>query len=126
MLKAILEPVIKVLKGRLKKAGLKEKLLKHPKYLEKSKEIWAMIDEDYKISEKVDSKLKSKVDKFDKTLLAMFPELTKDDVLELRQSIFKEINIELINQLSQVQSTDDQNANEVSKEGITSTNMNIK
>lgn len=126
MLKAILEPVIKVLKGRLKKSGLKEKLLKHPKYLEKSKEIWAMIDEDYKISEKVDSKLKSKVDKFDKTLLAMFPELTKDDVVELRQNIFKEINIELINQLSQVKSTDDQNASEVSNEGTTSTNMNIK
>jgi len=92
MLKSIFESIAKVLKGKLNKFGLEEKLSKHSNYISKAKEIWDMIDKDFGISDTVENKLKLKVDKFDQALLAKFPELTQDDVTELRQSIVQDIN----------------------------------
>ena len=51
-----------------------------------------MIDEDFRISKTVQEKIASKADEFDKRLLSKFPELSQDDVQELRQSIAGEIN----------------------------------
>jgi len=92
MLKSIFESIAKVLKGKLNKSGLEEKLSKHSNYIEKAKEIWDMINKDFGTSDTVGNKLKSKVDKFDQALLAKFPELTQDDVAELRQSVVQDIN----------------------------------
>ena len=93
MLKTVFKQVAKVLKGKLNKFGLEEKLAKHPNYIAKAKEIWEMINEDLGISDTVENKLVSKVDKFEKALLDKFPELTKDDVTEIRQSIVGESNV---------------------------------
>ena len=92
MLKTIFKQTTKVLKEKLNKFGLKEKFAKHPNYIEKAKEIWDMINEDLGISDTVENKLILKVDKFEKALLAKFPELTKDDVTEIKQSIVGEFN----------------------------------
>ena len=92
MIKTVFKQAAKVLKGKLNKFGLEEKLAKHPNYLEKAKEIWAMINEDLRISNTVENKFISKVEKFEKALLAKFPELTKADVTEIKQSIVEEFN----------------------------------
>lgn len=94
MLDTIFKPIEKVVKSRLGKLKLKEKLSKHPDYVAKAKEIWALVDQDLGISDKVENKLKPKIEQFNKTLRSKFPELTEEDVTELRETIVGEINKE--------------------------------
>ena len=82
----------KVIKDKLNKSGIEKDLKKHSNYLAKSKEIWAMINEDLGISDIVENKLISQVGKFEKALIVKFPELTKDNVIEIIQSIVGKIN----------------------------------
>lgn len=84
--------IAKVLKGKLDKCGLPEKLAKHPNYIVKAKETLAMINEDLGISNTIENKLVPKVDKFEKAVIAKLPKLAKKDDTELRQSIVEEIN----------------------------------
>jgi hypothetical protein len=92
MIKIILTLIAKVLENKLSKSGVEEKLLKYQSYITLGKGIWNKIDEDFRISDTVEKKIISKADEFDKALLAKFPELTQDDVAELRQSIAGEVN----------------------------------
>lgn len=92
MIKTILALIAKVLESKIKKSGIEETILKNKKYVEAAKGLWYMVDEDFRISKTVEDKLKSKSDEFDKRLLTKFPELSQDDVQELRQSIAGEIN----------------------------------
>ena len=150
MLKIILKKIKKVLKFKLNKFGLKEEIAKHPNYLAKAKEIWDMINEDFGVSDTVENKLTLKVEKFEKALLAKFPELTKGDVTEIKQSIVGEFNtdkdvvealkqvqdfntklqdenVKLKNQLSKFQSLDSENAGTGSNEtSTTTTTIDVK
>lgn len=92
MLKTMLEKIEKVLKGKLDKLKIQEEIKKHSNYLLKAKEIWTMINVDLGISNTVENKFISKVEKFEKTVLAKFPELTKEDVIELRKNIIGGVN----------------------------------
>jgi hypothetical protein len=87
MIKSILKPIEKVVTSRFNKSGLKEELAKHPDYVTKAKEIWDMIDKDFGISSTIDNILKLKVDKFDQVLISKFPELAKEEIKELKESI---------------------------------------
>lgn len=93
MLKSILKPVEKIIASKLNKSGLKEELSKHSDYVAKAKEIWDMIDEDFGISSTIENVLKLKLDKFEQTLGSKFPELTKEDIMELKESIFENLNL---------------------------------
>ncbi|MBC2456117.1 hypothetical protein [Clostridium beijerinckii] len=92
MIKTILKLLVGVLGKRLIKAGLEETLLKNQAYITAAKQIWNVVEENFRIAEKVEEKIKSKADEFDKMLLSKFPELTKDDVAELRQAVAGEVN----------------------------------
>ena len=105
----MLEKIEKVLKGKLDRSKLQEKIVKHPNYILKAKEIWNMINADLGISNTVENKFISKVEKFEKTVLAKFPELTKADVIELRKTIIgganagKEMVLNQVDNLKQLQ-----------------------
>lgn len=92
MLKTMVEKIEKVLKGKLEKTKFQEKISQHPAYLVKAKEVWNMINNDLGISDKVENKLLPKINKFEKIISDKFPELTKEDVLELKRSIIGEFN----------------------------------
>lgn len=92
MLKIMIEKIEKVIKGKFDKTKFQEKIAKRPDYILKAKEIWNMIDDDLGISDKVENKVVPKIQKFEKIILAKFPELTKEDVVELRNSIIGELN----------------------------------
>lgn len=92
MLDIILKPIQKVLSTRLEKTKLKEEFLNHPNYTSKAKEIWDMIDEDFGITSTIENVLKLKIDKFDKTLIEKFPELTQKDISELKENIIGELS----------------------------------
>jgi hypothetical protein len=88
----MIEKMEKVIKGKFDKTKFQEKIAKRPDYILKAKEIWNMIDDDLGISNKVENKVVPKIQKFEKIILAKFPELTKEDVVELRNSIIGELN----------------------------------
>ena len=92
MIKTILKLIVKVLESKLSKSGLEEKILQNKNYITVAKQIWNMVDENFRISETVEEKLESKTEQFDKMLLAKFPELSEEDVAELRQSVAGEVN----------------------------------
>lgn len=92
MIRTALKLIIKVLESRLVKSGLEETILKNKNYITVGKAIWNIVDENFRISKTVEEKVLSKADQFDKLLLAKFPELSQDDVAEIRQAIAGEVN----------------------------------
>ncbi|NSB16445.1 hypothetical protein [Clostridium beijerinckii] len=92
MIRTALKLIIKVLESKLIKSGVEEVILKNKNYVTVGKAIWNIVDENFRISKTVEEKVLSKADQFDKLLLAKFPELSQDDVAEIRQSIAGEIN----------------------------------
>jgi len=102
MIKTILKLLVEVLGKRLIKAGLEEELLKNQKYITAAKNIWNVVNENFRISDAIETKIASKADQFDKLLLSKFPELTQDNITELRQSIAGEVNADKEAVLSQI------------------------
>ena len=92
MIKTILKLIIEVLGKRTIKAGLEETLLKNQVYITAAKQVWTVVEENFRIAEKIEEKIKSKADEFDNMLLAKFPELTQSDISELRQAVAGEAN----------------------------------
>lgn len=92
MIKTILTLIAKVLESKLKKSGLEEVILKNQNYITEAKKIWNMVDENKRISKTVEEKLLSKADQFNNALLVKFPELSQEDIANLRQSIAGEVN----------------------------------
>ncbi|HFD2032018.1 hypothetical protein [Clostridium perfringens] len=92
MLKTILKLVIKVLESKLQKSGLEEKVIRNKQYIDVAKQVWNIVEENFRITESVEKKLSSKADEFNKIMLDKFPELTISDISELRQSIAGEVN----------------------------------
>lgn len=92
MLKTILKPIEVILKTRIEQSGLKEEFAKYPEYVAKAKEIWDMIDKDFRISDTIENVLKLKIDKFDQTLTNKFPELNNEDITKIKESIIGEFN----------------------------------
>lgn len=92
MVKTILGLLVKVLESKLVKSGLEKTILQNKNYITVAKQVWSIVDENFRISKTVEEKLESKAEQFDKLLLAKFPELSKEDAAELRQSIAGEVN----------------------------------
>lgn len=113
MIKAILKLLVEVLGKKLIKAGLEEELLKNQKYINAAKMIWNVVEENFRITETIEEKILSKADAFDQKLLAKFPELTQNDVTELRQAVAGEINQGkdvVLNQVDGLKQLQDSNA----------------
>ncbi|AQS10553.1 hypothetical protein CLOBY_26980 [Clostridium saccharobutylicum] len=102
MIKTILKLIIEVLGKKAIKAGLEEQILTHQNYITAAKEVWNVIEENFRISKTVKEKVANKAEQFDKMLLAKFPELSQSDVAELRQAIAGEVNVDKAEVLSQV------------------------
>ncbi len=92
MITTTLKLIIKVLESKLTKSGVEEIILRNKNYITVGKAIWNVVDENFRISKTVEEKIESKADEFDKLLLAKFPELSQEDVAEIRQSIAGEVN----------------------------------
>lgn len=91
-MKELIKILVKLIESKLKKCGLEEKLLQHKEYVTTAKEIWNVIEENFRITENIENKLISKADEFDKLFLSKHPEISKEDLLDLRQSIAGEVN----------------------------------
>mgnify|MGYP001565186153 CR=1 FL=1 len=92
MIKELIKILVKLVEAKLKKAGIEEEILNHKKYIDTAKEIWGIVDEQFRITQNVKEKLSSKADEFNRRFLEEHPELSKEDVEYFRQAVAGEIN----------------------------------
>ena len=57
-----------------------------------AKQIWNIVEEDFRLNEKAKKELHSKADMFDEMLIKKFPYLTKEDLNYFKQSVAGEVN----------------------------------
>ena len=91
-IKAVGNVIIQLIEKKKQEVEQNLKLNEHQQELQTAKEVWNMVDEKYRITDKVENLIKSKADDFDKLLLEKIPYLTKEQVQDLRQTIAGEIN----------------------------------
>ena len=91
-IKAVGNVIIQLIEKKKQEVEQTLKLNEHQQELQTAKEVWNMVDEKYRITDKVENLIKSKADDFDKLLLEKIPYLTNDEVQDLRQTIAGEIN----------------------------------
>ncbi|NSB29224.1 hypothetical protein [Clostridium saccharoperbutylacetonicum] len=130
MIKALIAILIKLAEARFEKAGVETLILKNESYIKVAKQIWYMIDENFRISTIVEEKLKSKGDLFNEAILKKFPELSQEDVDNLRQAIAGEINQgkeEVINNSEIIKQLTEENSNlKAQNENLLSELNNVK
>jgi predicted glycoside hydrolase/deacetylase ChbG (UPF0249 family) len=86
------DTVIDYLKEKKATLGINKQLADHQNEVTTAKEIWNIVEEKYRITEKVEDLLVSKSQMFDKLLLQKIPYLTQDNIDDLRQAIAGEFN----------------------------------
>lgn len=91
-IKAIGNVVIDLIDKKKEEVEQKLEIGKHKQEIETAKEVWNIVDEKYRITDKVEDLMKSKADDFDKLLLSKIPYLTKEQVVDIRQALAGEIN----------------------------------
>lgn len=91
-IKAVGNVVIELIEKKKEEVEQKLEIGKHQQELATAREVWGMIDEQYRITSKVEDLIKSKATDFDKLLKAKIPYLTDEEISELRQAVAGEIN----------------------------------
>jgi F420-0:gamma-glutamyl ligase-like protein len=83
---------IEYIKEKIDASGITKQLARHQDEFNTAKQVWNIVEEKYRLTEKVEELLVSKSDMFDKLLLAKIPYLTQDNLNDLRQAIAGEFN----------------------------------
>lgn len=91
-IKAVGNVVIELIEKKKEEVEQKLQIGKHQQELATAREVWGMIDEQYRITGKVEDLIKSKAADFDKLLKSKIPYLTDEEISELRQAVAGEIN----------------------------------
>ena len=91
-IKAVGNVIIELIQKKKEELEQKLQIGKHQQELATAREVWNIVDEKYRITDKVEDLIKSKADDFDKLLLEKIPYLTDEEISELRQAIAGEIN----------------------------------
>lgn len=91
-IKAVGNVIIELIQKKKEEVEQKLEIGKHQQELATAREIWNIVDEKYRITDKVEDLIKSKAADFDKLLKDKVPYLTDEEISELRQSIAGEIN----------------------------------
>ena len=79
-------------KAKKEESGLNQQLVQHKDEINTAKQVWNVVEEKYRITEKVEDLLVSKADMFDDLLLQKIPYLKKENLSDLRQAIAGEFN----------------------------------
>lgn len=91
-IKAVGNVIIELIQKKKEEVEQKLQIGKHQQELVTAREVWNIVDEKYRITDKVEDLIKSKAADFDKLLKAKVPYLTDEEISELRQAIAGEIN----------------------------------
>lgn len=91
-IKAVGNVIIELIQKKKEEVEQKLQIGKHQQELVTAREVWNIVDEKYRITDKVEDLIKSKAADFDKLLKAKVPYLTDEEISELRQAIAGEVN----------------------------------
>jgi FtsZ-binding cell division protein ZapB len=83
---------IEYFKEKIQSSGITKQLAQHQDEFNTAKQIWNVIEEKYRLAEKVEDLVVSKKDMFEEILLKKIPYLSKDDVELLNKAIAGEFN----------------------------------
>lgn len=86
------DALVKYIIEKIDASGVTKVLAKHQDEILNAKQVWNIVEEKYRLAEKVEDLLVSKADTFDELLLAKIPYLTKENLSDLRQAIAGEFN----------------------------------
>lgn len=92
VIKSVGDVVIQLINKKKEEVEQQLELNKHEKEIRVAKEIWNIVEENFRIKDTIEGLAKSKADEFDKLLLEKIPYLTEDQVKMLRQTIAGEVN----------------------------------
>lgn len=92
MIKTLVKILVKLVEAKLQKTGLETAILKNQNYITEGRKLWDAIDENKRISKTIEGKIVSKIDQFNATILKKFPELSQEDIDDLRQAIGGAVN----------------------------------
>jgi regulator of replication initiation timing len=92
MIKELVKILVKLGEAKLEKAGIETVILKNQNYFTEARKLWDAIDENTRISKTIEGKLISKIDEFNAAVLKKFPELSQEDIDDLRQAIGGAVN----------------------------------
>ncbi len=92
IIKSVGDVVISYLEKQKEVLEHKLNLSKYQEQMNTAKDIYNIVEEKYRINEKVEGELINKADEFDKMLLEKIPYLTQTEVEQIRQAICGEIN----------------------------------
>ena len=92
IIKTLGDQLIQLIKVKIEATDQKLKTSKFNEAYETGKKIFFAIEEKYRIADNIENLAKSKADLFDKMLLENCPYLTKDELMQIRQSIAGEFN----------------------------------
>ncbi|WP_349406352.1 cobalt ABC transporter permease [Clostridium perfringens] len=92
IIKSVGDVVIQLINKKKEEVEQQLELNKHEKEIRVAKEIWNIVEENFRLKDKIEELAKSKADEFDKLLLEKIPYLTKNEVNDIRQAIAGEIN----------------------------------
>lgn len=70
----------------------KIKINEHQEEINTAREVWNIVEEKFRITENATELLTSKADEFEKVLMQRIPELSKENLEFLRQTIAGEVN----------------------------------
>lgn len=92
MIKTLVKILVKLVEAKLQKTGLETAILKNQNYITEGRKLWDAIDENKRISKTIEGKIVSKIDQFNAAILKKFPELSQEDIDDLRQAIGGAVN----------------------------------
>lgn len=93
MIKTLAKILVKLVEAKLEKTGLETVILKNQNYITEGRKLWDAIDENKRISKTIEGKIVSKIDQFNAAILNKFPELSQEDIDNLRQAIGGAVNV---------------------------------
>lgn len=96
IIKKIADIAVSYIKSNIEKINKELNILKNNEALQEGKKVWWAVEENFRIGNDLKNPGKSKRENFDLILKSKFPNMTKEDIETLRQSISGEINKEKI------------------------------
>ena len=88
----VADALVKYVIERMDASGITKTLAKHQNEISIAKSVWHIVEEKYRLTDKVEELITSKSDMFDSLLLAKIPYLTPENISDLRQAIAGEFN----------------------------------
>ena len=92
IIKVVGNNVVDYIQAKKGSIAVKTGIDKYNATLQKAKSIWAIVDEEFRITPTLEKTIENKQEMFDKLLKSKIPTLTDNEIADIRQAIAGEVN----------------------------------